>query len=510
MNFSWSSRSGKALFGAGVDLSISTLNILIGLAVVPVYLWFLSIEDFGVWLVIYSIFGILSLADFGVLVWITREIAKPSTFSDQRTRSTLFSTGVVVQSAFAAIFLTIGVLLHPFIRAWLGTGVSAENMGNISAAYVISLLAFVLKFPMSVPGAILLGRQHIGLVNLANGLALLLSNLLAILPLARGYGILSFAIALLISNLAVDLTLFFVMRQKVEGLRLIISKDIIIYFKQLFRFALSFQTIKFANVIQLYITAPIIHALLGPAAVTRYNITNRIPQSIPGNVSRAVGALYPALCEVHAEGQPSKLHAVFLKLSGLALRLAFFSGIAVLALSQPFISVWVGGDKYAGFPTLLLLSLMLAKELFFRCFGMFIYAGNSFGYWPIIAAIEVGAVVLLALCFGSLWALPGIALGFFLATIPSNLYVLLVLLRSFNITVRQYLGFLLPVVLKSTPSLLLGSALVLFPLEPAWSSLFGWGMVLLGINLAFFELPRLIHAPERGLKKRIIFAIRNA
>ena len=70
------SRRKKALSGLFADMGGMLIIQLLSLALVPFYLKYISLSDYGYWLVISSIIGWIGLADFGIGFAVTRFFIK--------------------------------------------------------------------------------------------------------------------------------------------------------------------------------------------------------------------------------------------------------------------------------------------------------------------------------------------------------------------------------------------------------------------------------------------------
>ena len=504
-----SSRKGKAFLGLSVNYLSTIVTIVVNLAVIPVYFIYVSKETYGIWLAIGGVTALISIMDFGGLMFLTKMLADNNIFNNREETNRYFSTAFFVQIILAILIVLAGIAVYPFV----GNILSIPGTYYLQAkqTFLLVIIAYAIWFPLSSYNAVLNSRQHLALVNILSLIQMMTVNLLPIVFLSQGFRLTSFALAYFFGTIIIAILSYILLHFRYPWVKFtfkFVSYDKI---KGIFHYVKSFQILKVAQIAKTSFVNVIISNLLGPATVTVYNLTNKIPMMISANISKVAIAVFPALSQIFAdknEGK-AKLRSVYISYSKVILRLSLFCGIGVYFLNEAFISLWVGHDKFSGQGIFILLVLYMIKEIVIASIGTFIYSSGEFRKLPMIALIEVFATLSFSYIGYLYKGFFGLILGVLIASMMTATY-------SYYL-VHQIIGIRIIELIKQSfryaifPNIItyfVGYELILLYPIKYWYQLLLFTLFLLIIQLLSQEGVKFIFSKENTLVARLKCAIR--
>jgi O-antigen/teichoic acid export membrane protein len=358
-----SSRLARALVaGYGFQLAVA----LIGLVLVPFLLSWLGPQDYGLWLVVGQVLGLLGLLDLGVNAILSREVAAASGGAEPAT--------AVAEVARRATWL---VWLQTPIVAVIAAGVWVlvlERRPELAAPLGLILGAFVALFPVRLFASILIGLQDMAVATAAHAAGWALATAVTVGLVLAGAGLYALVIAwpagqaLAAAICLVRIHTCFPRVRAWSG-----RPD----WRSLGRYLGPSGWASVSQLAHLLLSATdliVLGALLGLPAVVVYSCTVKLIVVLNNYPYHLVTSALPAVAELRAGGDRNRLlracHALGLGMMGLSGAVAVF----LVALTPAFVPWWVGPAQYGG-PTLTLLAVlaMVARHLVFAL-GQMVFA----------------------------------------------------------------------------------------------------------------------------------------
>jgi O-antigen/teichoic acid export membrane protein len=396
------SRTGRILKAVAIGYGFQLVVAATGLALTPFLLSRLGTDEFGSWLVIGQVLGLLGLLDLGVTAVLPREVARASGTGDPGA-----VPEVVRRATWLVWFQTPVVGL---IAAGVWAGVSAE-WPDLSGPLGVTLAFFVTQFPLRLPTAILTGLQDLEFSWLVQAAAWLVTTVVSVLLVLAGWGLYSLAVGWAAGQLLACLVCWVRVRtrfpaasrwQGCPGRTAIMS-----YLGPSFWTSVQ----QLARLLLLGADLIILGWAAGPAAVVVYACTVKLVSLVNNQPSLLMTAAFPAIAELQAVGDRDRLWRAC---RAVGLGLLLLSGglaIAVLALNSAFVPLWVGAGQYGG-PALTLLAVvgMVARHWAYTL----LVTAFALGYDRVLAATSVAdGVVTVVATIGWVFALGplGVPLG---------------------------------------------------------------------------------------------------
>jgi O-antigen/teichoic acid export membrane protein len=492
-----SSRAGRAVQALGVEYIGTALNILLSLAATPVLLEHLSPSVFGLWIATSQTVLVLNLVDGGSSVYLMLQLSSGARADAERARR-LVATTFWTYLALGTIVLALGLSATPFSAGWLS--VDAADRASFTWAFVIAVAgAAVYVGLLPTPFGILQGNHRLSWVNaIAQGVTAG-STLFGLVLAVRGSGIIGMAIGQL-AAFAVGVAVATVCARRVSpDLRISARYFSREEFRRSLGFTGFFQLSKLSFFLSAFSDAILVAAMVGPAAVTLYVLTQKLAGAATMFVGKLGSAIMPGLAEVLSGNDAEHIGRTVLRLIQVLVRLATVSAALVLFLNQRFVTQWVGPEYYAGFALSLVFAYSVWRNGIVRNAAAVVIASGSMRTWGWLSLVEAVMKIAFALLLLPRLGVLAPAVATVIAELPSAIYLPIRLARTATMSLGSLLRVgVLPPLLWSVPTLLgLWLANVLVPHNWGW---FGIGVVaLVGIvaNVLAFDLAQLSSLARR-------------
>jgi O-antigen/teichoic acid export membrane protein len=430
------SRSARFFLALTIGYGYQAVVAVTGLVLTPLLLRLLGVEDYGQWLVIVQVLAILSLLDLGVTAVLPREIARASGAADGESVAEL-----IQRAALLVRLQTLGVGL---VAAGVWVGMAAARP-DLSGPLAVILTAVVVQFPLRIPAAVLTGLQDLTFVAVVPAAVWAVTTVLSVGLVFAGWGLYALAVGWAAGQLLGCVACTLRLRAEFPEARAAGGWPGCSGLWRLLRSSLWVSLAQLAQLLTSGTDLLIAGWLLGPAAVVSYSCTTKLVVLLNNQCYSISLTAQPALAQLGASGDAGRLHAV-LRAVGLALlAVSGAAAVAVAAVNQAFVAVWVGPNQYAGAPvTLLAVTAMTARHVAFTWWSAAYALGRERRLCGVLIADGVVTVAAVA-GWTALLGTPGLPLGSLTGAVLIYLPTGLVALpRALGLPAAQVFGWLVP------------------------------------------------------------------
>ncbi|MDX2469049.1 MAG: hypothetical protein QNL04_00570 [SAR324 cluster bacterium] len=485
-------------FGVIVDLLGMPVTSLLGFVMVPVYLNYITVDEFGYWTTI------LEMANFAGLFWSSMEFYLIQQVSGNLSNREVQEKAIANASATISIWvtLTLGLL-------FLGALAFPNYLETIRFAHFSGLISLVtiwavLKSYRHLLSCIVIGQNRMALANSFTLMTMIGFLILPWVYLKIGFGLLSFGYGYLSTFAAVSSLEFFLVgglflkSLKPRYLSKISLKESLVFSFQTFTSKLSLQLYGNINIL-------LVAWGLGTVQVVVYSLTLKLTNFSKTIVPRIVSSGYPSFSRLLAEGHQTRMEEVIGKIFRFSLRFGLLLSFVIFFLNEVFVTHWVGADKFAGSSFTLIAALFCLKESTTSIFYQTVFATKEIKRANQIIVLESVLNVILVIVFMKLWGVTGVLLATLLATgILSPVYLVYKSKKLTGIRIGCLLSSCNRVVFKSLPSMgILYYGQSLLEANFTWVGLFGWPAVAGLVNLMLFEGLLILDIRHLGPKEMI-------
>lgn len=177
-------------------------TILVGLIYTPMVLRLLGQAEYGLYSLIGSVVGYLSVLDMGLGDTIVRYTAKNRADGTKEEEAELNGFFLFVYSIIGLIALGVGLVLYLNIENLFGRTLDAGEMHRARIMMILLIFNFALSFPLSIFSSIMNAYEQFVFLRATNILRVLLNPLLVIPFLFWGYGSVMMVVVSTVLNFA--------------------------------------------------------------------------------------------------------------------------------------------------------------------------------------------------------------------------------------------------------------------------------------------------------------------
>ncbi|MBE9528372.1 MAG: oligosaccharide flippase family protein [Proteobacteria bacterium] len=421
------------------NVSVNIIKMVISFIMAPVVVKALGNYDYGLWELVFSFTGYMSLMDIGMRPAVTRYVARYNAKNDRASLEKLFSTAFTFNA-------TIGVIACSSLVTWALLNPEVLAAQDADPKRYMFFLAIVgvqvlFQFPGYVAECFHEGYQrhylknNITIVNTIIGSSILyylLTHDYGLVTLALGSAI-SICLKYIIFTLLLIFPRFGAFRVNLKDVSLSMVKILLTFGSKTFIQSL-------ASVIAVTVGSVTVGIFLGPAMVPFFSIPARLITYVTDMSMTATNAFLPMFSHLHSKEEYENITKMYLVSTKYILGITFPLLVGVSLLGKAFIARWIGEEYIINGTTVMYLLLaghvlMIMNPLHQR----YLTAINSIN---VLAKMRVyAAVTILALAFILVHPLgkEGVALAFLLTAILFEPYILLYTCRQLNITVVHFL-----------------------------------------------------------------------
>jgi O-antigen/teichoic acid export membrane protein len=319
------------------------IGIACQLVLVPIALRHLGSEAFGLWVTLNSLNFVLAYSDFGIGLGVQNQVAEALGQNDQKRARSIFVTALIALTGVTAVLLA-GLL--PFCLLADCAKLLHISDPALAAAAAPAILVVTLVWCFNAPlglGQRLAYGAQLGWMHNAS---VTLTQVWTLLAVAAGAwlktSITAFFILTFSGSALINLVFLGFLLRRLGWLRLRWDEFHRPYLRELSTLGIFFFLQQIATIV--LFTAPplILSATMGPAAVTPFNLVQRVLNLFSVVTNAALIPIWPAYAEARAQSDwpwiRRTLHRSLVMVLGMAVIPMFLVGPFV----QQIITWWTG------------------------------------------------------------------------------------------------------------------------------------------------------------------------
>lgn len=497
--------SSHIIFHSAASQFISYLaTLLIGFLLLPYIVNKLGNYEYGLWALVTSILGNVTLFQLGLGSSVQNHLAQESGKQDVNGFNRIFTNGIV-------IFIFISCLLFSAITVFSVWGLISNQLYlSQTVIWTIFILGINLSVSFAVApySSVLSAQLRYDIIAGVTLVQSILNAILTIISLYLGYTLVALAIVFLISGTLSNVLIYFFAKFTFPALafrREYITRTTM---NSLARYSGKSFLTQLGDILRFRVDEIVTGSLIGINQVTNYSIANRLVTAANGPTASVLGLLNSLFARYHGIqdlGTMRQSLQLSMKLSG-AISAATLA--ALVLLGKPFIASWFGTPYLVAYGPIVLLGLAyFLARIQSPAVSMF-YAIDKHEYFAYINLFEGALNLILSVWFVQQFHLGinGVALGTLVPILISKLLVQPLWVPGFiQMSIQKYYQ-VIGIILFSTFTIY-G---ILYWLG-AWYVPFTsyWHFLLVLMALPFCLLLQLQLILERNEKKVLLSSVRG-
>ena len=407
-------------------------KLAVGIVVVPILVSGLGRTLYGVWEMLGRLVGYMTAGDGRPTQALRLVVSNLQGSPDDSAKRRYVGGSLVVWLLFMPLVVVIGGALVWLAPTITKTAPALAAGVRLTAALLTVSLVFgnLASLPESVLRGMNLGYKRMGLQA---GLEVVGGALMAG-AIYLGLGMMGAAGAQVAFALLMGLTFWWVVKKYVPwfGVERPTRADV----KALLSLSLWYSAGEAITKLQLASDVLILGMVLSPTVVTTYVLTSYAARTAVNVHVLAAGGAIPGIGGVIGERQLAKAVRLRNELLALTWLFATMVGATILLWNRSFLTLWVGGENYAGPWVNLLIVTIMAQTAFVRADAYVIDAALQprlrVMVTAVAAALTIGFATLLTMRFGMI----GLCVGIVAGRMTQSLAYPLLVRRCLGVTAR--------------------------------------------------------------------------
>lgn len=336
------SRTRRSLLAVLGGWGFIVTTTLVGAVVTPMVLAALGAERYGAFRAMVDAFAYPALLEAGFSGSVMTCLAKALAGGNRKSVEGVLGSARKAYWQISAVAMLCGALLVAVLPGLLGSTVDAREVQGAG----LILMGTLLLIPAALFRAIAEARQRAFLVHVSLTTTALLTALLTLGASRAGWGLPGQAVAVFAAALIVVPLLGGDAGRAFPKWRT--ARPVKESSGQLWRLNLPMFLLNLSSRLGLLSDNLMVAALLSPAAVAPFYLTQRIITTAQLPLLNFGNATWAGLADVYYRGEAEKFRDRVLELTGMVGSASLLLLVPVAAYNRAFVTLWVGSGMYAG------------------------------------------------------------------------------------------------------------------------------------------------------------------
>lgn len=445
----------------GVVLSYVSiiLSILIQIVYIPLLIRRLGQSEYGLYSLVSSIIGYLTIMDFGfgnAIVVFTSKFRSQKKYDEEKKLIGMFNL-IFKIIAFFAIFL--GFLLYLNVDVFFGKSMTDIEIYKMKIMMLILSFNLFFTFYFQIYTAILNSYEKFVFQRLLSIFHILLKPLLMVPLLFIGFKSISLCFVITFTNLFVMLSNYYYCKRKLK-----ISAKFKGFDKEILKIVLCYSLWIFISIvvdkINWSVDSFILGVISGTTAVSIYSVASTL-NSLFINMSNVISGVFLSKISkmVARNSSCDELTNVWIKVGRIQNYIIFLMCSGLILFGKNFIVLWVGKGFEQSYYVLLLLVIPLCIPLIQNLAISIMQAKNKYKFKSILTLIMAIVNIFISIFFVKQWGVIGAALGTCISLVICNVIIMniyyykiikLNVLKFWKEIIKQSIPFIIPIALIIT------------------------------------------------------------
>jgi len=346
---------------------VSSLQMILGVLVVPFLIIKLGKEAFGLIVLVESTIALFEVMIGSVRIALSRHATYALAKGDLDEFTKYLSTGKYILYVIGSIVLLLGVIVSCFFSNIFKVPLDLIYPSKIMFLLVVS--SFFITIPNVVYWSILYSKQRFDMLNFASSIGLIFRAvcifvLFSILPL-KYISLVTYGLIYLLMKITEN-TLIYIWHKKVmPGIHLTLKYFQSDKVREIISFS-GYTSLSTVSALLYENTANIlINVFYGPLYNAIYAVSLKIPMTINNIFLRATWSLAPTVTDLVAKNDKDRLEKLFFIYSKMICIVTLPMILFIMVVSKKIIVLWVGKDfsQSAGLLLIHLIPIMMILPL---------------------------------------------------------------------------------------------------------------------------------------------------
>lgn len=418
------SNSNERKRGAILSYLSIILSTAVQLVYTPLLIRMLGQSEYGLYSLVSSVIGYLTVLDLGFGNAIVVFTAKYRANKQYEKEKKLHGMFLVIFCIIGLIAGLLGLLLYFNVPLLFGKTMTDIELHKAKIMMLILSFNLAVTFPFSIYSSIITAYEKFTFQKIMSILNTLLKPLLMIPLLFLGYKSITMTVVITVVNIIVLLSNYFYCKKKLG-----VNIKFMGFDKKLFKTIFSYSFFIFLGVIvdkvNWNVDQFVLGAVSGTIAVSLYSVASQI-NTLFVNLSGAIsGVLLPKMSKMIAKNVSNKeITNEFIKVGRIQYLIIFLMASGFTLFGKEFIMAWAGKDFATSYYIAVILILPLCVPLIQNLGISIMQAKNMHKFRSILLALIAVANIFISIPLAKAYGGIGSAIGTSLSLIIGNIIIL--------------------------------------------------------------------------------------
>ena len=447
-------KSKQRKLGAILSYISIIANTIVGLTYTPFLIRKLGQSEYGLYSLINSIIGYLTVLDFGfgnaVIVYTSKYRAKGEYEKEKKLQGMFF----VVFCIIALITSLLGVALYFLVPTMFGNTMTPLELKEAKELVIILIINLAFNFIFSIYSSIISAYEEFVFQKVMNIVSIILKPVIMIPLLFLGYKSIGMSITTTLINIVIMLSNYLFCTKKLNVKIKFMGFDKVL-FKEIFKYSFWIFLNYIVDKINWSVDKFILGAVSGTIAVSVYSVAANLNDMVV-NLSTAIsGVLLPKVSKMVAkDASNEEITNEFIKVGRIQYYVIFLVVSGFTILGKEFIKAWVGIEYIDAYYITLILIIPTSLPLIQNLGISILQAKNKHKFRSIVyffvALFNLIISIPLAKKYDGIGSAIGTAIGLIIGTvIIINIYYQKVIginvIKFWKQILKMTLTFIIPV-----------------------------------------------------------------
>lgn len=400
------------------------LSTVVQLVYTPLLIRMLGQSEYGLYSLVSSVIGYLTVLDLGFGNAIVVFTAKYRANKEYEKEKKLHGMFLVIFCIIGLIAGLLGLLLYFNVPLLFGKTMSDIELHKAKIMMLILSFNLAITFPFSIYSSIITAYEKFTFQKVMSIINTILKPLLMIPLLFLGYKSITMTVVITIVNIIVLLSNYLYCKKKLG-----INIKFMGFDKNLFKTIFSYSFFIFLGVIvdkvNWSVDQFVLGAVSGTIAVSLYSVASQINTLFVNLSSAMSGVLLPKMSKMIAKNaSDEEITNEFIKVGRLQYLIIFLMASGFTLFGKEFIVAWAGNDFVTSYYIAIILILPLCVPLIQNLGISIMQAKNMHKFRSILLAIIAIANIFISIPLAKAFGGIGSAIGTSLSLIVGNIIIL--------------------------------------------------------------------------------------
>lgn len=418
------SNSNERKRGAILSYLSIILSTVVQLVYTPLLIRMLGQSEYGLYSLVSSVIGYLTVLDLGFGNAIVVFTAKYRANKEYDKEKKLHGMFLVIFCIIGLIAGLLGLLLYFNVPLLFGKTMTDIELHKAKIMMLILSFNLAVTFPFSIYSSIITAYEKFTFQKVMSILNTILKPLLMIPLLFLGYKSITMTVVITVVNIIVLLSNYFYCKKKLG-----VNIKFMGFDKKLFKTIFSYSFFIFLGVIvdkvNWSVDQFVLGAVSGTIAVSLYSVASQI-NTLFVNLSGAMsGVLLPKMSKMIAKNVSNEgITNEFIKVGRIQYLIIFLMASGFTLFGKEFIMAWAGKDFATSYYIAVILILPLCVPLIQNLGISIMQAKNMHKFRSILLALIAIANIFISIPLAKAYGGIGSAIGTSLSLIIGNIIIL--------------------------------------------------------------------------------------